>query len=316
MKDRFGNQVTPKEMICNIYHDEREIPSKWLYHGFLFVPVACEPQILNGLSKERNKSKWCKEIHFKGLNNTRTMNDLAIGWISLFCSEHSKIIYFYLFGVDYTKLAKDLWVNKGTRDYKIYNRFFQIGLYGAIKWFFLNKEAGFQKVIINNIFSDAKDRTPGDKFHSQPISEIEFKAIIKDEPIEFLCSEVTEVNSNHQDESINSNKSHLIQYVDLIVGGFSQVLDNTSRQYGKCKIADTLLKYRLPEVIMGYDKTHFESCYYKRYALSFFPKRKIPKDDILRQDAFSQQNQFYNERPLLYSQKKSAILLWRKINYA
>jgi len=52
------------------------------------------------------------------------------------------------------------------------------------------------------------------------------------------------------------------------------LLDATSRQEGKCQVAQTLLKNNLPEEVMGYEKTHFESIYYKRYAISFYPKEK------------------------------------------
>ncbi len=240
MKDLFGTPVLPKEITCNIYHDEREIKDKWLYHGFLFVPIDYEDQFLKSLEDERKKCRWEKEIHFADLKNTRTMNDLAVNWIKLFCCYHYKSTYFYLFGVDYTKLAKQLWVDHKSRDYKIYNRFFQIGLYGAIKWFFLNRTANFQKVTIENIFSDAKNRTPQDKFHSKPISEIEFKGKTKGEHITFNCSEVVEVDSDHLIEKTYKKESHIIQYVDLIIGGFSQILDATSKHEGKCKIAQSL----------------------------------------------------------------------------
>lgn len=306
--DLFGNNVSPKIMACNIYHDEREVPGKWLYHGFLFVPVDFEVRILEALAKERKKSTWQKEIHFSDLNNTRTMNDLSVRWINLFCFCLYKYTYFYLLGVNYNNLAKDLWDNRKTRDYKIYNRFFQIGLYGAIKWFFLNKKAGFQRVVVENIFSDAKSRTPQDKFHSKPISEIKFKTEIKDEPIVFNCSEVIEVDSNHE-KSTYTDASHFIQYVDLIIGGLSQVLDSTSDHEGKCKIAEILVKNRLPEELMGHNLSNFNSNYYKRYAVSFFPWKKLPKNKIVGENVSTQVNQFYYERTLAFCDKNRCVCL-------
>lgn len=303
MEDLFGIQIPPKEMTCNIYHDEREIPGKWLYHGFLFIPIDYEDQFLKSLEDERKKCEWEKEIHFADLNDTQTMNDLAVNWIRLFCCYHYKSTYFYLFGVDYTKLVKQLWVNHKSRDYKIYNRFFQIGLYGAIKWFFLNRTVDFQKVTIEKIFSDAKNRTPRDKFHSKPISEIEFKASIKDEPITFNYSEVVEVDSDHLIEKTYKKESHIIQYVDLIIGGFSQILDATSKHEGKCQIAQSLLSYNLPEELMGYEKMQFESVYYKRYAISFYPRKKLSESEILNSKISTQINQFYNKRSLQINQK-------------
>lgn len=309
MKDIFGNPVRLKQIECKIYHDEREIPGKWLYHGFLFVPTDCQDGILTDLAEERKKSTWEKEIHFADLNNTRTMNDLARRWVELFCSSHYRSIYFYLFGVNYQNLAKDIWDDRKTRDFKIYNRFFQIGLYGAIKWFFLNKTAGFQKAIIKNIFSDAKNRTQQDPFHRKPISEIEFKATIKDEPIVIECSDIVEIDSNHETERTHRDESHLIQYIDLLTGGFSQVFDNTSKHEGKCKVANILVKNRLPKEIMGYDSTHFKSDYYKKCAVSFFPKTKLSKADILNKSIFTAQNQFHNERNLAFLSKDQRSLL-------
>lgn len=311
LTDLFGNNVSPKTMECNIYHDEREVRGKWrkwLYHGFLIVPMDFEDQILKELADEREKSGWQKEIHFHNLRDTRAMNDLAARWINLFCSYLYKRTYFYLLGVNYTNLAKDLWDNRKTRDYKIYNRFFQIGIYGTIKWFFLNQTAGFQKVVVKNIFSDAKSRTPEDKFHSKPISEIEFKAEIKNEPIVLNCPEVIEVQSNHEDESTYKNESHLIQYVDLIVGGFSQVLDSTSNHEGKCKIAEILVNNRLPEEVMGHKPSHFGSNYYKRYAVSFFPRGKLSRDEIVNKNISTQVNQFYYDRTLSFCNRNQISL--------
>lgn len=247
-------------------------------------------------------------MHFSDLDKTRTMNDLAIRWVKLFCASHYRSIYFYLLGVDYQNLAKNLWGNRKTRDYQIYNRFFQIGLYGAIKWFFLNPTAGFQKVVIKGLFSDAKSRTPQDRFHSKPISEIEFKAIMKDEPIEIRCEEIVEVESDHEAERTYKNESRLIQYVDLLIGGFSQVFDNTSQGEGKCQVAKTLVKNNLPEEIMGYDRKHFKSDYYKKYAVSFFPKTKLSRADIINKDIFTSENQFYNKRNLAFLSKDQLSL--------
>jgi hypothetical protein len=306
-KHLFGNEIK-KELICNVYHDEREIHGKWLYHGFLFIPSEKEKEFLEDLNKAREESKWEKELHFVDLKDTCTMNDLAIRWINLFCSKYRKLSYFYFFGVDYNKLAKDMWQNKKTRDFKIYNRFFQIGLYGAIKWFFVNQTSDFQKVVIENIYSDAKSRMPNDKFHSQPIAEVEFKSLIKDEPITFQCSEIIEVESNHDEEIRYKEASHVIQFVDLVIGGVSQVLDNTSKHEGKCGVAKILIRVGLPKEIMGYSQIHFDSVYYKKYAVSFFPKEKLSKDQIVNKSIFAQKNQFYNERTLAFCNKNQINL--------
>ncbi len=305
--DLFGNANTTKEIRCFVYHDERGIPNKWLYHGFLFIPINFKKLLLERLAKERAESTWKKEIHFSELKDTRTMNDLAVRWINLFCSLYNNT-YFYLLGVNYNNLAKDLWNKRRTRDFKIYNRFFQIGLYGAIKWFFLNTTASFQKVVVEKIFSDAKSRMSHDKFHWQPISEINIKSFIEDEPIVFNCSKVIEVDSNHENEIKHRDESHLIQYVDLIIGGFSQVFDNTSVHNGKQQVAKLLVNNRLPNEIIGYNHSHFKSVYYKKYAVSFFPKEKLSQNVIMSRNIFRQKNRFYNERTLAFCNKNQINL--------
>jgi hypothetical protein len=304
--DIFGSPLSSKEMQCNVYHDEREIPSKWLYHGFLFIPVHLEKEIIDMLAKERKESTWEKEIRFSILRDTRTMNALAFRWIKLFRDFLYDKTYFYFLGVNCSNLAKNLWDAK-TRDFKIYNRFFQIGLYGAIKWFFLNQSANFKKVVIQNIFSDAKSRTPQDKFHSQPLEEIDFKALIKNEPILFKNDGIIEVDSDHYKETRYINQSHIIQYVDLIIGGISQVLDDTSSHEGKHRVAEMLVKAEIPRKIMGGRK--FKSIYYKKYAVSFFPKNKLSKDEIINESVFTQKNQFYDERMLNFCNKDQLTFL-------
>lgn len=298
--DIFGNPLLLKEIQCNVYHDEREIPSKWLYHGFLFIPIQIEQGFLDVLMKERKESTWEKEIRFSILRDTRTMNALAFRWIKLFCDFLYDKTYFYFLGVNCTNLTKDLWDSK-IRNFKIYNRFFQIGLYGAIKWFFLNQSACFKRVVIQNIFSDAKSRTPQDKFHSQPLEEIDFKALIKNEPILFENEKIIEVDSDHNKETTYINQSHIIQFVDMTIGGISQVLDNTSIHAAKCKVAEILVNAKIPKGIMGGRK--FKSICYKKYAVSFFPKNKLSKDEIINKSIFTQKNQFYDERILNFYNK-------------
>lgn len=293
--DLYGGAVS-RELTCSVYHDEREDPKRWLYHGFLFVPEEYEGLLTNLILKERAESKWEKELHFSDLKNTRTMNSLAVELTNLFCNYLHGHTYFYYFGVDYTHLAKDLWADRKTRDHRIYNRFFQIGLYSAIKWFFLHKESDIDHVRISNVYSDKKDRPIEDLFHSMPIMDISFKAFIKDEPITFVNKTVVEVDSDHNREVKHKTQSHIIQLVDLIVGGFGQALDATSVHEGKCDVAQILVRNGLPSILMAYDDPYFRSNYYKRYCLSFFPKTQMTKQEIISEGVFRRKDHFYNSR--------------------
>lgn len=301
-RDIWGNEMPLKEITVNVYHDEREVTNEWLYHSFLFVPIQNEEDVFNLLNKARRKSRWEKELHFSGLEKTDTENRLALEWIDLFGQSLFGDIYFYFFGVNYQNLEKSLW-KRPQRDSKIYNRFFQIGLYGAVAWFFLR--AGFEKVSIQNIFSDKKSRGQADSFHTQPIEEIEIKSLLKGENIIFAYPKIIEVESDHEKEKDYPSKSHFIQLLDLLIGTFGQIFDNTSYQEGKRMAADKCLWFELPAKLMRYNPN---SRYYKRYAISFFPKQRLTKKEILEGDIRGKVNQFYSEREMKYVSRNQLSL--------
>jgi len=302
-KDFWNNRVSTKEITVNVYHDEREIHNKWLYHSFLFIPVSNEKHILKSINDKRGD--WNRPMHFVKLRGTRTDIKIVSSWIDYFCIEAYEQIYFYLLGVNYKHLEKNLW-NKKTRDHRIYNRFFQIGLYGAIKWFFLYSASPLRKIIIKQIFSDLKSREEIDSFLTESISAVSLKAFMRDESICFVNDKIVEVESDHRKELFYPSASHLIQFVDIIMGTFSQIFDNTSTQLGKVKCAEWMLKYELPKKIM---KINTHSRYYKRYAISFFPKGKVTKEDIEQKNLLYFTNaQFYNRREMKYTTRDQMSL--------
>lgn len=302
-KGFWGDTIPPNEITVNVYHDEREIANNWLYHSFLFVPIQNEEKVLNLLDERRQRNGWKKEMHFKGLGKTGIENRLACEWIDLFGQSLFGEIYFYFFGVNYQNLERTLWKSR-QRDFKIYNRFFQIGLYGAIAWFFLR--AGFEKVCVQSIFSDKKPRKGEDRFHTQPIEEIEAKSLLKGENIIFAYPKIIEVESDHEKEKDYPSQSHFIQLLDLLMGTFSQIFDNTSDQEGKCMAANKCLRSELPAKLM---RPNPNSRYYKRYAVSFFPKRKLTTKQILEGGIIGEVNQFYNKREMKYTTKNQPSLL-------
>jgi len=306
VKDLFGNPASQRKGITlNLYHDERKIPSQWFYHSFCFVPVENENKVLEALIHHRKQSAWEKEIHFKDIDNTRTENDLAVRWINYFGAEGFNDFYFYLLGINLQQIEKQLW-RSDTRDHRIYNRFFQIGLYSAIKWFFLNSTVGYSSVVLNRIFSHKRSHEDKDAFHTKPIFETLEKSLDRRESISFNSYRIVEVNSDHEEEPDNPSGSHLIQFVDIIMGTFSQIYDNTSNQQGKKLCADAMLRCGLPKKIAGVNPN---SRYYKKYALSFFPLAKISKKDFLGKTLqYFQASQFYSDRDMAYTAKGQMVL--------
>lgn len=303
--DIFGHTITPNEITLNVYHDEREIPKQWLYHSFCLIPTDKEKNVLDTLLSHRKKSTWNKEIHFKELEDTRTENDLAVRWVNYYGGEGFNDFYFYLLGIDLQRIEKRLW-QSGTRNHRIYNRFFQIGLYGAIKWFFLNPNSGYSRVIINKVFSHERSREDRDEFHTRPIFETLQKSLEKCENIIFNSYQITEVASNHENEPNNPEASHLIQFVDIIMGTFSQIFDNTSNHEGKKLCANAMLRHELPKEIMNINPN---SRYYKKYAVSFFPSMKISERDFFNKSPeYLKANQFYTMRDMEYTLKDQMTL--------
>lgn len=297
--DLFGVQDAPKEMRCFVYHDERFSGKRWLYHGFLFVPVMDKEAVLTELDGSRRTTGWAKEIHFKDLQTTRNENDCARLWIELFCTSIFRRAYYYFFGVDQSRLAQGLW-KAGTRNARVYNRFFQIGLYGAIKWFFLNPKTAFERVEILKVFSDAKHRVPGDRFHEQPIQDLLSLAGSRQEPIEFLHKRIIEVESDHRKEKNYPLDSQLIQLADVLTGAMGQTIDNTSGHTGKSAVSRVLARHDIPNAVMNY---HYKSPYYKRVMTAFFPRHLVNRNDLLDDAIFSKRDQFYNSRNLVFLEK-------------
>ncbi len=303
--DIFGSTASKKEMVLNVYHDEREIPKKWLYHSFCFIPTTSEKSVLGTLWSHRKESTWEKEIHFKDLKDTHTVNDLAVRWIRYFCNAGFNDFYFYLLGVDLQLIVKRSW-KSGARDHRIYNRFFQIGLYGAVKWFFLNPATDYEDVLINQIFSHGKSREDKDEFHTRPIFETLQKSLDNNENITFNSYKIAEVVSDHDEEPHNPNASHFIQFVDIIMGTFSQIYDDTSKHKGKNLCANTMLSFELPKKIMSINP---RSRYYKKYAVSFFPKAKISEKDFFeKRPEYFKASQFYNTRSMAYTSRGQMTL--------
>jgi hypothetical protein len=293
----LGDQIViDKSISVYVFHDEREIPNKWLYHGFLYISAGELSRIREKLHQKRNEIGYDDEIKFRKLRNTNKINQLAIDWVKIAIDEIlGQNMWFYFFGVNYTKLNKEVWSHKRVpREFKIYNKFFQIGLYGSIKWFF----GEYDICIIEGVFSDRRNLPSGDAFAYEPIEKIFLRTLQSEAKpfVNFRFFRIAQINSNHKMEPRFSSYSHFVQLVDLLVGGFSQIYDATSKDEGKCKIAELLLNKGLPHEIMGYGKQHFDSKYYKKVCVSFFPRDRLDKNTLLEGSWRYMTDQFYNIR--------------------
>lgn len=280
-----------------VYHDERGATNQdWLYHAFLFLPLENKNEVMKELIDFRKD--WLKELHFKELGDTRTENRVAELWVDYFCRKGYEDFYFYLFGVNVLNLEKQLWKSQ-TRNAGIYNRFFQIGLYGALKWFFKCKTMNIVKV-----YSHKKTRESHNCFSTKTLQEIKLKTLLKEEPIVFESPRIKEIAGDHNETALN--ESYLIQFVDIILGTFGHIYDREGGREGKDLCAKIMLGHGLPKKLM---KINSHSRYYKKFAVNFFPRTRLSMDEILNKDPkYLYGNHFYNEREIKFNTQNQLSL--------
>jgi len=148
------------------FHDERKIKS-WLYHGFVLCEAGQFSLLMNELVEAKNESncEFDKRIHFSELTSKSTGSSrtrTALRWVELFLKDLYKSMWFYFFGINLTNIDYEFF-GSGDKDLKIYNRFFEIGLFSACRYFF---DATTEDVEISQIFSEKRDLQKDDPFLS------------------------------------------------------------------------------------------------------------------------------------------------------
>ena len=122
--------------------------SIWMYLGALFVPHPKKDALLSKLLNLRcikynswhwdeydcpNKCgyhKWNNtEIHFKEIHKHKSKYKIAKRWLEFLIEENNKkdlrLVYFYILGIDLSKLNLERFGEGKGRDSNIYNRFFR-----------------------------------------------------------------------------------------------------------------------------------------------------------------------------------------------
>ena len=107
--------------------------------------------------------------------------------------------------------------------------------------------------------------------------------------------QVIQVASRPSREIAHPEYVHLVNLVDVLIGSFSQVIDYTTRKHGCTEVAERVFPVcrRLSE--NPYNKN---SQYYKRYAMSFFPKSRQSVSMIRNYGIRPPEDQFYSRRPI------------------
>ena len=271
------------------------------YHGYLF----CSEDSLDWLChrlKQIRSDVGCEEdkrIHFKELRSgcsgsTRTKT--AVGWAKFFVNDMYGKAWFNLLGINLQNVDYDFFgppADGGARDYRIYNRFFEMGLYSACRFFF---DQSTDLVEILDIFSEARSLTSSDPFLIHAADKIGRRR----SNITMNCTKVTLVAGDIRKERDFPEYVDIINLVDVLIGGCSQVFDYSSRSKTGC---EEVAKILVP-ICERFTTTPYnpKSRYFKKYSATFFPKKRITFTDIMRIGESPPPDQFYHCRQLMFCQ--------------
>jgi len=290
-RDVFGKPLEKKTISIHIFHDERRFEKDWLYHGLVIIPDDFINYVFDRLQICRSISNYYRELHFCEITSEQYSNKIKLAreWINFFLNEFYKLGYFYFFGVFLRNIRHDFFGVKEDRrsqiQYRIYNRFFDISLFSALRFYFKD----YDKVIVSNIFSHASDRPEEDPFPQHSIYKITKRNI---ENISIKTLKIIQINSDHNEEKRFPKESHFVQFADNILGVTAQVFDCSSKKECFIELGNMMLPFIQKITENPYNKN---SDYYKKYIVSFFPKTSLSPRQIYLAHG---KNMFFYKREL------------------
>lgn len=312
-----GGCVLENNIILNLYCDEiKEYPltipytnisEKWTYIGILIVPNFVLNKLYRDLINMRCLSQppktWgsclehCRfhdlnntEIHFQKVNDT-TKFKIASKWIEYWHNDRENI-YFYILGINLTKLDMDKFGPRGQKDKHsiIYNRFFRTALKMALKTYF----SEYENIIIQNIFHDRGNVEYNKYFPWHSI----YKLNSEEENIYVAKRKIVFIDSDHRKPKGNILHSQLIQFIDIILGCFANSLHLNAPDKEKYSLADKAYPL-IRRIIKSPDNPNSRYKYYKRQMIQFFPKENLKgMDEQSLEYTYKKFNQFYTDREL------------------
>ena len=258
-----------------IFHDERELKHDWLYHGVLVVEASSAEALIQFFCDTRRESGSQRDVHFTELKRTSCRSKttrLAALWARAASEELWKYCRFYLLGVALSNLDRSAFGNdKRTVNQNIYNRFFEIALFSALRWFYPN-----DAVEIIQAFSEERSLAEDNPFQRRPLYKIEQRQ----GNIICACHEITLVKKRHAEEKEHPKAVPCIQLVDLLMGGISQCYDRSSSGEAQLEIEEILHEPLHQLAKNRFNRNHH---LYKKLQVAFFPREKLTAEEILDQ---------------------------------
>lgn len=277
------------------FHDERWVPN-WLYHGFILCEVSKLPSLRNTLldTKQKANCDLNKRIHFSELRSSShgsSRTKTAVNWTGLFVEKLYQDMWFYFFGVNLKNIDYQFFGTAGNgqdRHFRIYNRFFEIGLFSACRFFF---DPTIEDVEILRIFSEKRELGDTNPF----LTLAPYKINRRETNIVVKSRQITQVDGDPSKEKDNPECCDILNLVDVLMGAFSQAFDYTSKSRACTEVAEKLISICRRLSGRPYNKN---SRYYKRCAMSFFPKNKQSVSMIKDYGIRPPEDQFYSGRTI------------------
>jgi hypothetical protein len=281
----------PSTIRLNLYCDEIKETTindsnganqHWAYIGFLIVPTNLEDQLITNLCNLRcgnrdNKSGWglcnplCayheknnKEIHYKE-SKSADLYHIAKKWVD-FANKDGVYTFFYILGLNLDNLDYSCFGSHcpSQRFEIIYNRFFRTALLKSIKSYFFT----YDSIMVENIFHDNGDIANHDYFPWHSIYRIERD----DHKLTFNTERIEFIDSNHHIS--NSNRSHLIQYIDILMGSIFNALHWESKNQKKENLA-LAIHPLLQRMLKNPRNKNSSYNIYNRKCIDFFPSKRL-----------------------------------------
>jgi len=306
MKDLFGNRFEEKPVEINIYADEIQqktcpyTEEKWFYIGIIVEDLS--NLLLDDIISERfcnnfdemspyyNKNN--RIIHWSEITDIDTKN-ICQRWFEYILNPAKSDLkfYAYILGINNSKLNKEEFDESDQFNSK-YNRFFRSAILYALKTFFPNK-----KIIVKNIYHEEGQQ----KYHEYFPWHSIYKITENEENIIFDINNIKFLPKDHRKDK----KANLIQLCDAFMGACTSIIhgiESSKRSQYRKVLMDILLPL-VKRMIKNPQNINSKYQHANRIMIRFFPKDKLPPDDIKRI-----QNQFDTQRRLYYEEKKSGQL--------
>lgn len=292
---------------CHLKLPFTETNEKWTYIGILIVPEDISSKLYSDLTNMRClaeppkqwnsckvKCKWHSnnntEIHYQGINDS-TKFKIASKWVDYWLHD-KKYIYFYILGINLTKLDIEKFGPTGQQDRHstIYNRFFRTAIKKALKTYF----ADYDRIIINDIFHDEGNVEHHEYFPWHSI----YKLHSEKDKLYFESDSIKFISSDHRKYPNDEIHSHFIQFIDIILGCFMNCLHMNSLNKNKFRLAKQSFEL-VSRLIRKPNNPNSRYNYYRRQMIDFFPRENlkgIDENSLIYEH--KRVNQFYKSRVL------------------